>query len=92
MIYLICLSAALAFAVGNILQKKGLHQNRIDHPDFRAMVWATLKDVPWWGGILLSLVGTLAYYYGMAKWPLSQVQSLLSLNPVMTALLGVIFL
>lgn len=92
MIYLVCLTAALAFAIGNVLQKKGLHQNRIDHSDLKGMVLATLKDVPWWSGILLSVVGTLAYYYGMAKWPLSQVQSLLSLNPVITAILGIIFL
>lgn len=92
MIYVFCLSAALAFAIGNVLQKKGLHQTRIDHHNLKDMVFATLKDVPWWSGILLSVVGTAAYYYAMAKWPLTQVQSLLSLNPVMTAVLGVLLL
>lgn len=92
MIYVFCLTAAFAFALGNILQKKGLHQTRIESNSLAQMVWATVKDLPWIAGISLSVIGTLAYYYAMGQWPISQVQAILALNPVITAILGIFIL
>ena len=42
----------------------------------------------WWLGILCSGFATLGYYIAMARYDLSQVQPMMVLNPVLTALMG----
>lgn len=42
----------------------------------------------WWLGIACSAIATLGYYIAMARYDLSQVQPMMVLNPVLTALMG----
>ena len=42
----------------------------------------------WWLGICCSGLATLGYYIAMARYDLSQVQPMMVLNPVLTALMG----
>ena len=42
----------------------------------------------WWLGIACSGLATLGYYIAMAQYDLSQVQPMMVLNPVLTALMG----
>jgi len=85
---------AILLAFGNILQKIGLatiaHQV---HPK-RPMQWVrtVVLNVPWWGGIIVSAVATIAYFGALARYNISLVQPLMALNPVLTALAGWIFL
>lgn len=92
MIFIICFSAALAFAIGNIFQKQGLHKVRVETSSTFEMIRGTVLNIPWLLGIGLSVFGTLSYYYALAKWPISTVQALLSLNPSLTAILGILIL
>ena len=54
--------------------------------------WQFFKGVVsnryWWLGISCSAIATLGYYVAMARYDLSQVQPMMVLNPVLTALMG----
>lgn len=82
------LGAALAFAAGNILQKVGLVATMKRWSSSGARVRGVLHNLWWWGGMVLSAIATLLYYGSLARWNLSLVQPMLSLNPVLTALAG----
>jgi uncharacterized membrane protein len=89
-LFILTFSAALAFALGNILEKIGLSRTHasISLRNWTAFIKSIFKSIPWWSGILLSTYGTLAYYAAMASWNISLVQPLMCLNPVLTAILG----
>lgn len=89
--FLLTIGPAFCFACGNILEKSGVSKvgkrtGGVEHP------WQFFKGVLtngfWWLGISCSAVATLGYYIAMARYDLSQVQPMMVLNPVLTALMG----
>ena len=91
---LLTLGSASAFAVGNILQKIGLRATGA-HASLRTpllFLRGLLSNLPWWLGLGLSAVASLGYYGAMALFNISLVQPLMALNPMLTALLGWLFL
>jgi len=90
LILLLSLSAAVAFALGNIFERIGLSGISKKIPLSRPLkfIAAMIRNWRWWLGIGLSSYATIAYYIAVAKWNLSLVQPLLTLNPVLTAVLG----
>ena len=58
--------------------------------------WQFLKGVVtngyWWLGLACSGLATFGYYIAMARYDLSQVQPMMVLNPVLTALMGFVIL
>lgn len=88
---LLTIGPAFLFACGNILEKSGVSTvgkvtGGVSKP------WQFLKGVLtnryWWCGIGCSGLATLGYYIAMARYDLSQVQPMMVLNPVLTALMG----
>lgn len=88
---LLTIGPAFLFACGNILEKSGVSTvgkvtGGVSKP------WLFLKGVLtnryWWCGIGCSGLATLGYYIAMARYDLSQVQPMMVLNPVLTALMG----
>lgn len=88
---LLTIGPAFLFACGNILEKSGVstvgkRTGGVEKP------WQFLKGVLtngfWWLGIACSGLATLGYYIAMARYDLSQVQPMMVLNPVLTALMG----
>jgi drug/metabolite transporter (DMT)-like permease len=90
MILLLTGSAAVALSIGNILEKIGLSSTRTTVP-LRSPVRflaAIIRNWHWWLGMVLSGYGTVAYMTAMSNYNLSLVQSLMCLNPVLTAIMG----
>lgn len=89
----IAFSAAIIFAVGNILQKSAMNRESHCAPS-GVMGWAKrlLRSPFWLLGIGCSCLGVLLQYYSMARWNISFVQPLIGMNPVLTAFLGWIVL
>lgn len=92
---LLTIGPAFLFACGNILEKSGVSTvgkktGGVSKP------WQFFKGVVtngyWWLGILCSGFATLGYYIAMARYDLSQVQPMMVLNPVLTALMGFVIL
>ncbi|MCQ2101637.1 MAG: hypothetical protein MJY98_00230 [Fibrobacter sp.] len=92
---LLTIGPAFLFACGNILEKSGVstvgkRTGGVSKP------WQFLKGVLcngfWWLGIGCSGLATLGYYVAMARYDLSQVQPMMVLNPVLTALMGFVIL
>lgn len=92
---LLTIGPAFLFACGNILEKSGVatvgkKTGGVSKP------WQFLKGVLsngyWWLGIGCSGLATLGYYIAMARYDLSQVQPMMVLNPVLTALMGFVIL
>lgn len=92
---LLTIGPAFLFACGNILEKSGVstvgkRTGGVSRP------WQFLKGVLsngfWWLGILCSGFATIGYYIAMARYDLSQVQPMMVLNPVLTALMGFVIL
>ena len=88
---LLTIGPAFLFACGNILEKSGVstvgkRTGGTSNP------WEFFKGVVtnkfWWLGIACSGLATLGYYIAMAQYDLSQVQPMMVLNPVLTALMG----
>lgn len=88
---LLTIGPAFLFACGNILEKSGVstvgkRTGGVSKP------WQFFKGVItnkfWWMGIACSGLATLGYYIAMARYDLSQVQPMMVLNPVLTALMG----
>lgn len=88
---LLTIGPAFLFACGNILEKSGVSKvgkvtGGVSRP------WAFFKGVVsnkfWWLGIFCSGFATIGYYIAMARYDLSQVQPMMVLNPVLTALMG----
>lgn len=89
--FLLTIGPAFCFACGNILEKSGVSKvgkqtGGVEHP--LAFFKGVLTNGFWWLGILCSIVATLGYYVAMARYDLSQVQPMMVLNPVLTALMG----
>lgn len=92
---LLTIGPAFLFACGNILEKSGVstvgkRTGGVSNP------WQFLKGVLsngfWWLGISCSGLATIGYYIAMARYDLSQVQPMMVLNPVLTALMGFVIL
>lgn len=92
---LLTIGPAFLFACGNILEKSGVstvgkRTGGVSKP------WQFLKGVLsngyWWLGMLCSAFATIGYYIAMARYDLSQVQPMMVLNPVLTALMGFVIL
>lgn len=92
---LLTIGPAFLFACGNILEKSGVSTvgkktGGVSNP------WLFLKGVLtngfWWLGIVCSGLATVGYYIAMARYDLSQVQPMMVLNPVLTALMGFVIL
>lgn len=92
---LLTIGPAFLFACGNILEKSGVstvgkRTGGVSKP------WQFLKGVLcngfWWLGISCSGLATVGYYIAMARYDLSQVQPMMVLNPVLTALMGFVIL
>lgn len=92
---LLTIGPAFLFACGNILEKSGVstvgkRTGGVSKP------WEFFKGVItnkfWWLGISCSGLATLGYYIAMARYDLSQVQPMMVLNPVLTALMGFVIL
>ena len=88
---LLTIGPAFLFACGNILEKSGVstvgkRTGGTSNP------WEFFKGIVtnkfWWLGIACSGLATLGYYIAMAQYDLSQVQPMMVLNPVLTALMG----
>ncbi|MCQ2053803.1 MAG: EamA family transporter [Fibrobacter sp.] len=88
---LLTIGPAFLFACGNILEKSGVstvgkRTGGVSKP------WQFFKGVVtnkfWWLGICCSGLATVGYYIAMARYDLSQVQPMMVLNPVLTALMG----
>ena len=88
---LLTIGPAFLFACGNILEKSGVstvgkRTGGVSKP------WEFFKGVItnkfWWLGISCSGLATIGYYIAMARYDLSQVQPMMVLNPVLTALMG----
>ncbi len=83
---LLALLAAFTFAFGNILQKLGMLKN-----DSQFNLKLVLK-YQWLLGMAFSGVGISLVYYVTAKSDLTLIQPILSLNPLISVLLGAVFL
>lgn len=90
MFWLWTLGSAFLFAVGNLLQKRGL--NYAGQQASPNQIWKVIKAVlshgAWWLGILVSAVATLTYYAALGRFNISLVQPMMALNPALTALGG----
>ena len=88
-VFLLTLIPAICFACGNILAKSGLsavaHTVSIKQP--WAFIKLILRNKYWWMGFSLSAIANLGYYLAMALYDISLVQPMMTLNPVLTALL-----
>lgn len=74
--------SALAFALGNVLQKMGL--SRLHGS---AAVWKeTLRSTWWWMGMGTTILAVLLSYWVTAHASLSVVQPIICLNPILTVL------
>ena len=88
---LLTIGPAFLFACGNILEKSGVSTVG-KRTGGTSKPWEFFKGVItntfWWLGICCSGLATLGYYIAMARYDLSQVQPMMVLNPVLTALMG----
>ena len=88
---LLTIGPAFLFACGNILEKSGVSTVG-KRTGGTSRPWEFFKGVVtnkfWWLGIACSGLATLGYYIAMARYDLSQVQPMMVLNPVLTALMG----
>lgn len=88
---LLTITPAFLFACGNILEKSGVSTVG-KRTGGTSRPWEFFKGVVtnkfWWLGICCSGLATLGYYIAMARYDLSQVQPMMVLNPVLTALMG----
>ena len=88
---LLTIGPAFLFACGNILEKSGVSAVG-KRTGGTSRPWEFFKGVVtnkfWWLGIACSGLATLGYYIAMARYDLSQVQPMMVLNPVLTALMG----
>ena len=88
---LLTIGPAFLFACGNILEKSGVSTVG-KRTGGTSRPWEFFKGVItnkfWWLGICCSGLATVGYYIAMARYDLSQVQPMMVLNPVLTALMG----
>lgn len=89
--FLLTAGAAFLFACGNILEKSGVSKvgkvtGGVSRPG--AFFKGVITNKFWWLGIACSGFATIGYYIAMARYDLSQVQPMMVLNPVLTALMG----
>ena len=88
---LLTIGPAFLFACGNILEKSGVSTVG-KRTGGTSRPWEFFKGVVtnkfWWLGISCSVLANLGYYIAMARYDLSQVQPMMVLNPVLTALMG----
>ena len=75
--------------MGNIFQKIGLDQITNSRQRHSKEVF---KNIFWIIGLICSVFGTLGYYKALLNWNISLVQPIISLTPVITFFLGVIWL
>ncbi len=92
---LLTIGPAFLFACGNILEKSGV-ANVGKVTGGTSKPWLFLKGILsngyWWLGVACSILATGGYYIAMARYDLSQVQPMMVLNPVLTALMGFVIL
>lgn len=92
---LLTIGPAFLFACGNILEKSGV-ANVGKLTGGTSNPWQFLKGILsngyWWLGVSCSVLATGGYYIAMARYDLSQVQPMMVLNPVLTALMGFVIL
>ena len=88
---LLTIGPAFLFACGNILEKSGVSTVG-KRTGGTSKPWEFFKGVItnkfWWFGFGCSVLATVGYYIAMARYDLSQVQPMMVLNPVLTALMG----
>ena len=88
---LLTIGPAFLFACGNILEKSGVSTVG-KRTGGTSKPWEFFKGVItnrfWWLGFGCSVLATGGYYIAMARYDLSQVQPMMVLNPVLTALMG----
>lgn len=88
---LLTIGPAFLFACGNILEKSGVSTVG-KRTGGTSKPWEFFKGVItnkfWWLGFGCSVLATVGYYIAMARYDLSQVQPMMVLNPVLTALMG----
>ena len=88
---LLTIGPAFLFACGNILEKSGVSTVG-KRTGGTSKPWECFKGVItnkfWWLGFGCSVLATVGYYIAMARYDLSQVQPMMVLNPVLTALMG----
>ncbi len=92
---LLTIGPAFLFACGNILEKSGVstvgkRTGGVSKP--WQFLMGVLSNGYWWLGIGCSGLATIGYYIAMARYDLSQVQPMMVLNPVLTALMGFVIL
>lgn len=92
--FLWTLGPAILLALGNILQKIGLsHVAQSQQPQgWQSWCRHVLRNLPWWGGMGLSAIATLLYYGALSRYNISLVQPMMAFNPVLTALIGWLYL
>lgn len=92
--FLLTLGSACGLAVGNILEKIGLHRTgqQVSLKTPLLFMRSLVSNIPWWLGLTLSALATLGYYAALGMYNISLVQPLMALNPVLTALMGWWFL
>jgi len=88
---LLTIGPAFLFACGNILEKSGVSAVG-KRTGGVSNAWSFFKGIItnkfWWLGIGCSGLASVGYYIAMAFYDLSQVQPMMVLNPVLTALMG----
>jgi len=92
--FILTLGASVCFAFGNILSKSGITKFKI-HPQVRhpfKFIADIVKSGRWWLGVACSALGNAGSYTAMALFNLSLVKPMLTLNPVLTAIFGHLFL
>ncbi|MCF0223741.1 MAG: EamA family transporter [Fibrobacter sp.] len=92
---LLTIGPAFLFACGNILEKSGVstvgkRTGGVSRP--LQFFIGVVTNKFWWLGIACSGLATVGYYIAMARYDLSQVQPMMVLNPVLTALMGFVIL
>ncbi len=92
--FLLTIGASVCFACGNVISKSGITQVAIK-PDIKhpfLFITAILTNKRWWLGFTFACLASAGNYSAMALYNLSLVKPISTLNPVLTAIFGYIFL
>jgi len=92
--FVLTIGASVCFACGNVVSKSGITQLS-QKPDIKhplRFVKAILSNKRWWLGFGIACLASLGNYSAMALYNLSMVKPMTTLNPVLTAIFGYVFL
>ena len=88
---LLPLLSASCFAIGNILQKKGLVTVDTKCRSIKSFIILIIQNIHWWLGILISALAIFLYYYALSFGNLTLIQPLMVFNPILSTILGILF-